>query len=614
MGAEQSKETPAVPQDSVRRDVDRYKSELDRNMSTEEAERLARIRRNINAAKKMQHLIAAGEKPKLIRSTKGDAPPAFRSPKRTGTRPLIVGGYNRTPFPTQSTDEILSAWKPRKEPLKHADVPIRKERPPSPEDEEVVLDFGDETSMQESVSASSQGNSLFRGKSQDPTSINSVDNVKQGNHNVSGGAEASHEVPASDEQSGSSTGSSSGQPDALSSIESQEPSSKASASSSGGLKRPAENADSHPDSSAKVPRVTSVSSPQTPSGASFPRIPKKGNHHHAEKEKDKEKVLVAPITERPPQWYKKLSYNGKRNPEDTRANQAISHLKHAMKQAQDAMPSSDSKKLDQIWSVIRTMLHTIAFVQVNAQLLRNQRMLHDDDGLPQLFNKDYPWDIRADAEELYNKWCQQIFETDLLRGIIPGKPHSKHQKKTIDSLDPKYPRTSAKFFGNGLLLNGQWWPTQLAAVRDGAHGATVAGISGGEGGAYSCIMSGGHDYPDVDNGDEVLYCGTDSDNGAITEKTRLLLQSEETGNPVRLIRSSKLNSPYAPKLGLRYDGLYQVLSHEMLDPVSSLRQRHRFRLQRLPGQDPFRGDGPEKRPTEQEVEAYEKDKRLRGYT
>lgn len=58
----------------------------------------------------------------------------------------------------------------------------------------------------------------------------------------------------------------------------------------------------------------------------------------------------------------------------------------------------------------------------------------------------------------------------------------------------------------------------------------------------------------------------------------------------------------------RYDGLYTVTGFERLDPESSKRQRHRFTMIRVPGQDPLRGDGAVKRPTAQEVEAYKKDR------
>ena len=75
-----------------------------------------------------------------------------------------------------------------------------------------------------------------------------------------------------------------------------------------------------------------------------------------------------------------------------------------------------------------------------------------------------------------------------------------------------------------------------------------------------------------------------------------------------------MQSLYRPEIGFRYDGLYDVVNSERLDGRESLRQRHRFKLVRVPGQDPIRGgNGLEKRPTQQEIDAYNKDKRLRGF-
>ena len=83
-------------------------------------------------------------------------------------------------------------------------------------------------------------------------------------------------------------------------------------------------------------------------------------------------------------------------------------------------------------------------------------------------------------------------------------------------------------------------------------------------------------------------------------------------NPVRLLRSHKLKSEYAPEKGFRYDGLYDVVSVERLDPANSLRQRHRFRLVRQAGQDRIRFSGPEARPTSQELDEYKKHQRMSG--
>lgn len=130
-------------------------------------------------------------------------------------------------------------------------------------------------------------------------------------------------------------------------------------------------------------------------------------------------------------------------------------------------------------------------------------------------------------------------------------------------------------------------------------------------------MSGGTDstgkkYPDVDDGDEVLYCGTDSVNGKIAEATGHLIRSAEKKKPVRLLRSSNLGSQYAPEAGFRYDGLYDVVSFENLDGPESMRQRHQFKLKRQAGQDPIRALGPERRLTQQELDEYKKHKRLAG--
>lgn len=57
-----------------------------------------------------------------------------------------------------------------------------------------------------------------------------------------------------------------------------------------------------------------------------------------------------------------------------------------------------------------------------------------------------------------------------------------------------------------------------------------------------------------------------------------------------------------------------LINAHRLDPDKSLRQRHRFTLVRQEGQDPIRGNGPEKRPTSEEIKEYHKHQRLSGKT
>ncbi|TKA47688.1 hypothetical protein B0A54_02062 [Friedmanniomyces endolithicus] len=380
-------------------------------------------------------------------------------------------------------------------------------------------------------------------------------------------------------------------------------------------KRPMSNASAtEQNSTLKTPKRAVLASPQSPDGSG----PNSGPVSTKTAKPGLSSAARTTIEERPPAWYNKLKPGSRRNPNDANASTLLGRLRSDIKKCRGATDA----QMEQLFATIRDELHILAFTKVFGQMLRENRMLHNEDGLPQIFDEAFsnglrfPWDVKADAEELYNKWCLQDFETDLLRGIKLGKPGLKHSGKTVDSIDREYKgRAFAKFHGNGLLINGQWWPTQLTTVRDGAHGLPIAGISGTAGeGAYSCIMSAGHGYEDEDHGEWVLYCGTDSKDGTVTDYTQRMLESVENGKPVRFIRSHELKSPFAPEIGFRYDGLYKVVSFERLDNASSTRQRHRFRLERLADQASIRGEGPSKRPTKQEIEVHKNDKRMRGFT
>ncbi|KAK0944960.1 hypothetical protein LTR29_003551 [Friedmanniomyces endolithicus] len=386
-------------------------------------------------------------------------------------------------------------------------------------------------------------------------------------------------------------------------------------STSMSAKRPMSNASAtEQNSTHKTPKRAALASPQSPDGSG----PNSGPVSKKTAKPGLSSAARTTIEERPPAWYNKLKPGSRRNPDEANASTLLGRLRSDIKKCRGATGA----QMEQLFATVREELHILAFTKVSGQLLRENRMLHNEDGLPQIFDQafsngsPFPWDVRADAEELYNKWCLQDFETDLLRGIKLGKPGSKYSGKTVDSIDREYKgRAFAKFHGNGLLINGQWWPTQLTTVRDGAHGLPIAGISGTAGeGAYSCIMSAGHGYEDEDHGEWVLYCGTDSKDGTVTDYTHRMLESVEDGKPVRFIRSHELKSPFAPEIGFRYDGLYKAVSFERLDDASSTRQRHRFRLERLADQAPIRGEGPSKRPTKQEIEVHKNDKRMRGFT
>lgn len=99
-------------------------------------------------------------------------------------------------------------------------------------------------------------------------------------------------------------------------------------------------------------------------------------------------------------------------------------------------------------------------------------------GLPSIFNEhaNFPWDLKADAWNLYERWMNEDFDRDILRGIVTVKGDSRSGDRLDPAYKKKHPKDPKTFGDNGAVL-GQWWPSQLCAVRDGIHGAPQAGRS-----------------------------------------------------------------------------------------------------------------------------------------
>ncbi|KAL9577685.1 MAG: hypothetical protein Q9212_006208 [Teloschistes hypoglaucus] len=257
---------------------------------------------------------------------------------------------------------------------------------------------------------------------------------------------------------------------------------------------------------------------------------------------------------------------------------------------------------------LREELHTLehSYVMIEPEILTNSRIL--EHAFPTIFaNPIFTWDIRSDARVLYNRYAQGEADPHLLRGIDTRKPRDEENKRsrTTHTIDKQYPyRANAAIVGAGNLQNGQWWPYQICALRDGAHGARVDGIFGVSGqGALSVVLSG-TGYSDVDEGDIIKYCGTSGHADGPTRSTKRMQESRVSGKPVRVLRSHKIkaaHSIYRPKVGLRYDGLYRVTDSELLVQETSM---WRFTLVRCEGQTPIRYQGVEARPNKEDLEAF----------
>ena len=244
----------------------------------------------------------------------------------------------------------------------------------------------------------------------------------------------------------------------------------------------------------------------------------------------------------------------------------------------------------------------------------------------------FPWDIMSDSWTLYRRWLSGQLDPHLLVGI-ESKNKTTASGKAVKSrnLDREYQGCrSANCVGENELVNGQWWlvpqrfvrtpdrlifaddrPLQICALRDGAHGEMEAGIHGQAGkGAYSVVMSSGG-YSDIDNGENITYCGTASENTTPTAGTILLKESRDLHVPIRVLRSFALlaSNQYRPAKGLRYDGLYDVVSSTILDEETAM---HAFEMIRREGQDPLRYQGAERRPTDEQLVEYAKIRQLSG--
>lgn len=146
---------------------------------------------------------------------------------------------------------------------------------------------------------------------------------------------------------------------------------------------------------------------------------------------------------------------------------------------------------------------------------------------------------------------------------------------------------------------GSWFPSRLELSRSEVHRPRVAGISGrGREGADSIVLSGGYE-DDEDFGDEILYTGhggRDLETGRQMSHQRLvrgnaaLAYNRQAGLPVRVIRGAPHRSPYSPRIGYRYDGLYRVEEYWQERGRSGF-FIWRYRLRKIANDRPARATG-----------------------
>jgi hypothetical protein len=254
-------------------------------------------------------------------------------------------------------------------------------------------------------------------------------------------------------------------------------------------------------------------------------------------------------------------------------------------------------------------------VLIESRLLERLETFLSTNNRPRLESLQLPVEVIEDLTILLTKWQAGDFSVRARRGC-----RLNHQTGQW-SIDPDCPfRRKSDYYGHGHLVNGQVWLYRIDMVRDGAHGATRAGIAATiDNGATSIVVSPkeskGNEYADVDRREYIEYMSTalkrqEDDNKATnikdqdehradritkndkaqgpTDNTKKLVTSYRTGKPVRVFRGLRLRKivPLRPKVGFRYDGLYIVTNYELLNDE---RQIYKFYLERMKdGQGPIR--------------------------
>lgn len=136
-------------------------------------------------------------------------------------------------------------------------------------------------------------------------------------------------------------------------------------------------------------------------------------------------------------------------------------------------------------------------------------------------------------------------------------------------LNPGVQQVDCKVWGHNGIAIGQIYLRQMAALAQGAHGSSQAGISGSaEDGAYSVIVTGTYKSLEKDGLEHFEYCASGSmdntfrDSLIESQGLKALRVSKATAKPVRVLRGQNEDFQYAPKFGLRYDGLYKVVEEK----------------------------------------------------
>lgn len=158
-------------------------------------------------------------------------------------------------------------------------------------------------------------------------------------------------------------------------------------------------------------------------------------------------------------------------------------------------------------------------------------------------------------------------------GIMWGIAVERHGGRATYKLRTDINRRNPKVYGHNGITPGTWYPFRINALFWGAHGSNASGIAGHIlKGAWSIVISDAYDDLDADRGHTIFYAGSNShdnkdphNSAPASHGTKCLQASLRTGRHIRVLRSGGASSSssknrHLPSCGVRYDGLYKVVS------------------------------------------------------
>lgn len=137
---------------------------------------------------------------------------------------------------------------------------------------------------------------------------------------------------------------------------------------------------------------------------------------------------------------------------------------------------------------LRACIHLLPFSNVDRDNVRSSGIRKALISLTSSENEDLelPIDVILDAESILTKWRNADFDPALLKGIElsqtvkrgAGGGKKNTRRNTHYKLEDGYPfKKNPQVIGHNGLIIGDWWPLQICALRDGAHGEMEAGKS-----------------------------------------------------------------------------------------------------------------------------------------